>query len=197
MELHLSLPQLIGDELRVASRGLNEGGNQLFIGGGTRHDAAALNLFLQLQGAVGRFLTPRLGFTVLALRGLGVPGFVRIGGGGSTIPQARKLVDGPLLVLEVNGDAVHSGAILPRVRGGVPVGSAHTAGLADEPQQSRGHVVDGRIIALAGVHQIAGDVGGVLAVIQGKTHPEGDVPGEPGQLFVATLKRGVRHLTGF
>ena len=196
VELHLRLTQLVGDELEVAGRGLDEGGNQLLISGGARHDAAALNLFLQLKVPVTRLLAPRFGFAALA-RAFRAHGFVRVGGRGGAIPQARELVDGPLLALQVGGDAVHPAAVLPGVRRGVPVGSVHTASLADKPQQGSGHVVDGRFVALAGVNEIAGDVGGVLTVVQGKTHPERNVSGEPGQLFVVAVKRGLEHRSEF
>ena len=189
VELHLMLTHLVGNQLRGGGGRLNERCNQLFIGGGTSHDAAALNLLLQLHGLLDALIALLLGGALLVLGAqvLGAIRFAGSGGCGGVVPHAGELIDGPLFVLQGGGEAVNLRAVVP----GAPLIGVfrlhlivHAAGLTNEVQDSCGNVVNGGVIALARVDEVARQLGGVLTVLEGDARPDRGVPGKDARIIV-------------
>ena len=196
VELHLMLTHLVGNQLRGGGGRLNEGGNQLLIGGGTSHDAAALNLLLQLHGLLDALIALLLGGALLIL-GAQVLGAIRFAGSGrcgGLIPHAGELIDGPLFVLKGCSEAVDLRAVVP---GALLIGVfrlhliVHAAGFTNEVQDGCGNVVNGGVVTLAGVDEVARQFGGVLPVLEGDTRPDGDVPGKAARIIIEAVRKVV------
>ena len=196
VELHLMLTHLVSNQLRGGGGRLNEGGNQLLIGGGTSHDAAALNLLLQLHGLLDALIALLLGGALLIL-GAQVLGAIRLtatGGCGGVIPHAGELIDGPLFALQGGGEAVNPRAVIP---GALLIGVfrlhliVHAAGFTNEVQNGCGNVVDRGVVALARVDEVASQFGGVLTVLEGNTRPDGGVPGKDTRIIVEAVRKVV------
>ena len=197
VELHLMLTHLVSNQLRGGGSRLNEGGNQLLIGGGTSHDAAALNLLLQLHGLLDALIALLLGGALLFL-GAQVLGAIRLTGSGrcgGILPHAGELIDGPLFALQGGGEAVNLRTVVP---GTLRIGVfrlhliVHAAGLTNEVQDGCGNVVNGGVVALAGVDEVARQFGGVLPVLEGDTRPDGDVPGKAARIIIEAVRKVVR-----
>ena len=188
------LTHLVSNQLRGGGGRLNEGGDQLLIGGGTRHDAAALNLLLQLHGLLDALIALLLGGALLVLGAqvLGAIRFAGPGGCGGLIPHAGELIDGPLFALQGGGEAVNLRAVVP---GALRIGVfrlhliVHAAGLANEVQNGCSNVVNGGVVALAGVDEVARQFGGVLPVLEGDTRPDGGVPGKDARIVVEAVRK--------
>ena len=189
VELHLVLTHLVSNQLRGGGGRLNEGGNQLLIGGGTSHDAAALNLLLQLHGLLDALIALLLGgaFLILDAQVLGAIRLATTGGCGGILPHAGELIDGPLFALQCGGEAVNLRAVVP---GALLIGVfrlhliVHAAGLTNEVQNGCGNVVDRGVVALAGVDEVASQLGGLLTVLEGDTRPDGGIPGKDVRIIV-------------
>ena len=197
VELHLMLTHLVSNQLRGGGGRLNKGGNQLLIGGGTSHDAAALNLLLQLHGLLDALIALLLGGALLVL-GAQVLGAIRFAGSGrcgGLIPHAGELIDGPLFVLKGCSEAVDLRAVVP---GALLIGVfrlhliVHAAGFTNEVQDGCGNVVNGGVVTLAGVDEVARQFGGVLPVLEGDTRPDGDVPGKAARIIIEAVRKVVR-----
>ena len=196
VELHLMLTHLVSNQLRGGGGRLNEGGDQLLIGGGTSHDAAALNLLLQLHGLLDALIALLLGGALLILGAqvLGAIRFAGPGGCGGVVPHAGELIDSPLFALQGGGEAVNLRAVVP---GALRIGVfrlhliVHAAGLTDEVQDGCGNVVNGGVITLAGVDEVASQFGGVLTVLEGNTRPDGGVPGKDTRIIVEAVRKVV------
>ena len=199
VELHLMLTHLVGNQLRGGGGRLNEGGNQLLIGSGTSHDAAALNLLLQLHGLLDALIALLLGGALLIL-GAQVLGAIRLtatGGRGGTVPHVGELIDGPFFVLQCGGKAVNLRAVVP---GALRIGVfrlhllVHAAGFTNEVQDSCGNIVDCGVVALARVDEVASQFGGVLTVLEGNTRPDGSVPGKDARIIIEIAHEVFREL---
>ena len=196
VELHLMLTHLVSNQLRGGGGRLNEGGNQLLIGGGTSHDAATLNLLLQLHGLLDALIALLLGGALLILGAqvLGAIRFAGSGGRGSVVPHAGELIDGPLFALQGGGEAVNLRAVVP---GALLIGVfrlhllVHAAGFTNEVQDGCGNVVNGGVVALAGVDEVARQFGGMLPVLEGDTRPDGGVPGKDARIMVEAVRKVV------
>ena len=196
VELHLMLTHLVSNQLRGGGGRLNEGGNQLLIGGGTSHDAAALNLLLQLHGLLDALIALLLGGALLILDAqvLGAIRLTATGGRGGTVPHAGELIDGPLFALQCGGKAVNLRAVVP---GALRIGVfrlhllVHAAGFTNEVQNGCGNVVNGGVVALARVDEVASQFGGVLTVLEGNTRPDGGVPGKDTRIIVEAVRKVV------
>ena len=105
VELYLMLTHLVGHQFRGGGGRFNEGDNQLLIGGGASHDAAALNVLLQLHGLLDALIALLLSSSLLILGAqvLGVIRFAGSGGCGGVVPHAGELIDGPLFALQGGG----------------------------------------------------------------------------------------------
>ena len=189
VELHLMLTHLVSNQLRGGGGRLNERCNQLLIGGGTSHDAAALNLLLQLHGLLDALIALLLGGT-LRILGAQVLGAIRFSGSsgcGGTVPHVGELIDGPLFALQCGGEAVNLRAVVP---GALLIGVfrlhliVHAAGFTNQVQNGCGNVVDRGVVALARVDEVASQFGGVLTVLEGNTRPDGGVPGKDARIIV-------------
>ena len=193
VELHLVLTHLVSNQLRGGGGRLNEGGNQLLIGGGTSHDAAALNLLLQLHGLLDALIALLLGgaFLILDAQVLGAIRLATTGGCGGILPHAGELIDGPLFALQCGGEAVNLRAVVP---GALLIGVfrlhliVHAAGLTNEVQNGCGNVVDRGVVALAGVDEVASQLGGLLTVLEGDTRPDGGIPGKDVRIIVEVAR---------
>ena len=199
VELHLMLTHLVSNQLRGGGSRLNEGGNQLLIGGGTSHDAAALNRLLQLHGLLDALIALLLGGALLIL-GAQVLGAIRLtatGGRGGTVPHVGELIDGPLFALQGGGEAVNLRAVVP---GALLIGIfrlhliVHAAGFTNQVQNGCGNVVDCGVVALARVDEVASQFGGVLTVLEGNTRPDGSVPGKDARIIVEIAHEVFREL---
>ena len=196
VELHLMLTHLVGDQLRGGGGRLNEGGNQLLIGGGASHDAAALNLLLQLHGLLDALIALLLGGALLILGAqvLGAIRFAGSGGCGGVVPHAGELIDGPLFALQGDGEAVNLRAVVP---GALLIGVfrlhllVHVAGFTNEVQDGCGNVVNGGVVALTGVDEVARQFSGVLPVLEGDTRPDGGVAGKDARIMVEAIRKVV------
>ena len=194
VELHLMLTHLVSNQLRGGGGRLNEGGDQLLIGGGTSHDAAALNLLLQLHGLLDALIALLLGGALLILGAqvLGAIRFAGPGGCGGVVPHAGELIDGPLFALQCGGKAVNLRAVVP---GALRIGVfrlhliVHAAGFTNEVQDSCGNIVDCGVVALARVDEVASQFGGVLTVLEGNTRPDGSVPGKDARIIVEAVRK--------
>ena len=199
VELHLMLTHLVGNQLRGGGGRLNEGGNQLLIGGGASHDAAALNLLLQLHGLFDALIALLLGGALLVLGAqvLGAIRFAGSGGCGGVVPHAGELIDGPLFALQGDGEAVNLRAVVP---GALLIGVfrlhllVHVAGFTNEVQDGCGNVVNGGVVALAGVDEVARQFSGVLPVLEGDTRPDGGVPGKDARIMVEAAHKIIRKV---
>ena len=197
VELHLMLTHLVSNQLRGGGGRLNEGGDQLLIGGGTSHDAAALNLLLQLHGLLDALIALLLGGALLILGAqvLGAIRFAGAGGCGGVVPHAGELIDGPLFALQRGGEAVNLRAVVP---GALRIGVfrlhliVHAAGFTNEVQNGCGNVVNGGVVALAGVDEVARQFGGVLPVLEGDTRPDGGVPGKDARIIIEAVRKVAR-----
>ena len=197
VELHLMLTHLVGNQLWGGGGRLNEGGNQLLIGSGTSHDAAALNLLLQLHSLLDALIALLLSGALLILGAqvLGAIRFAGSGGCGGLIPHAGELIDGPLFVLKGCSEAVDLRAVVP---GALLIGVfrlhliVHAAGFTNEVQDGCGNVVNGGVVTLAGVDEVARQFGGVLPVLEGDTRPDGDVPGKAARIIIEAVRKVVR-----
>ena len=196
VELHLMLTHLVSNQLRGGGGRLNEGGNQLLIGGGTSHDAAALNLLLQLHGLLDALIALLLGGALLILGAqvLGAIRFAGPGGCGGVVPHAGELIDSPLFALQGGGEAVNLRAVVP---GALRIGVfllhliVHAAGLTNQVQDGCGNVVNGGVVALARVDEVTRQLGGVLTVLEGDTRPDGGVPGKDARIIVEAVRKVV------
>ena len=199
VELHLMLTHLVGDQLRGGGGRLNEGGNQLLIGGGASHDAAALNLLLQLHGLLDALIALLLGGVLLILGAqvLGAIRFAGSGGCGGVVPHAGELIDGPLFALQGDGEAVNLRAVVP---GALLIGVfrlhllVHATGFTNEVQDGCGNVVNGGVVALTGVDEVARQFGGMLPVLEGDTRPDGGVPGKDARIIVEAAHKIIRKV---
>ena len=199
VELHLMLTHLVSNQLRGGGGRLNKGGNQLLIGGGTSHDAAALNLLLQLHGLLDALIALLLGGALLVL-GAQVLGAIRFAGSGGCrgiVPHAGELIDGPLFALQGGGEAVNLRAVVP---GALRIGVfrlhliVHAAGLTNEVQDGCGNVVNGGVVALTGVDEVARQFGRVLPVLEGDTRPDGGVPGKDARIIIEVARKVTRKV---
>ena len=199
VELHLMLTHLVSNQLRGGGGRLNKGGNQLLIGGGTSHDAAALNLLLQLHGLLDALIALLLGGALLVLGAqvLGAIRFAGSGGCGGIVPHVGELIDGPLFALQGGGEAVNLRAVVP---GALRIGVfrlhliVHAAGLTDEVQDGCGNVVNGGVVALTGVDEVARQFGRVLPVLEGDTRPDGGVPGKDARIIFEVARKVTRKV---
>ena len=199
VELHLVLTHLVSNQLRGGGGRLNEGGNQLLIGGGTSHDAAALNLLLQLHGLLDALIALLLGgaFLILDAQVLGAIRLATTGGCGGILPHAGELIDGPLFALQCGGEAVNLRAVVP---GALLIGVfrlhliVHAAGFTNEVQDSCGNIVDCGVVALARVDEVASQFGGVLTVLEGNTRPDGSVPGKDARIIIEAVRKVARKV---
>ena len=64
----------------------------------------------------------------------------------------------------------------------------HAAGLTNEVQNGCGNVVDRGVVALAGVDEVASQLGGLLTVLEGDTRPDGGIPGKDVRIIVEVAR---------
>ena len=65
----------------------------------------------------------------------------------------------------------------------------HAAGFTNEVQNGCGNVVNGGVVALTGVDEVARQFGGVLPVLEGNTRPDGGVPGKDVRIIVEAVRK--------
>ena len=70
----------------------------------------------------------------------------------------------------------------------------HAAGFTNEVQNGCGNVVNGGVVALTGVDEVARQFGGVLPVLEGDTRPDGGVPGKDARIIVEAVRKVARKL---
>ena len=70
----------------------------------------------------------------------------------------------------------------------------HAAGLTNQVQDGCGNVVNGGVVALTGVDEVARQFGGVLPVLEGDTRPDGGVPGKDVRIIVEAVRKVARKL---
>ena len=65
----------------------------------------------------------------------------------------------------------------------------YAAGFTNEVHDGCGNVVNGGVLALAGVDEVARQFGGVLPVLEGDTRPDGGVPGKDVRTIVEAIRK--------
>ncbi len=70
----------------------------------------------------------------------------------------------------------------------------HAAGFTNEVQDGCGNVVNGGVVTLAGVDEVARQFGGVLPVLEGDTRPDGGVPGKDARIIVEAAHKIIRKV---